>query len=164
MFIRELTTDDWMALKNISLNFKESGYIIYDMPLPVEDEKIKLLCKQFAKSKLWFSVMLNELMIGYICFHENNGAYDLGFCFHSDYHGKGYAYESCAAAMKYITKERKTAIFTAGTALRNIPACNLLKKLGFVLEGTKTLSFHKDENGHDILFEGGYFVKKEAAL
>ncbi|MCM1182122.1 MAG: GNAT family N-acetyltransferase [Roseburia sp.] len=164
LFIRELAADDWMELKNISENFGKSKYSIYDMPLPVEDEKIKSLCEQFAVTGLWFSVMLDEIMIGYICFHESNGTYDLGFCFHSAYHGRGYACESCAATMKYIAKQRKADIFTAGTALKNIPACKLLKKLGFILEGTETLSFHKDENGHDILFEGGHFVKKEAVV
>lgn len=67
-------------------------------------------------------------MIGYICSHKNNGAYDLGFYFHLDYHRKGYVYESIATAMEYIAKERKTAIFTAGTALRNISVCVIFSK------------------------------------
>ena len=164
LLIRSLQATDWTALKGISEDFKKSEYSIYDMPLPSEDEKIKSLCGQFATTGLWFSVMLHEVMFGYICFHEENEIFDLGFCFHSDYHGKGYAYESCIAAMEYIAKERKTNIFTAGTALQNTPSCNLLKKLGFILEGTETLSFHKDKNGYDILFEGGHFIKKGEAL
>ena len=164
LLIRSLQATDWTALKGISEDFKKSQYSIYDMPLPSEDEKIKSLCGQFATTGLWFSVILHEVMFGYICFHEENEIYDLGFCFHSDYHGKGYAYESCLAAMEYIAKERKANIFTAGTALQNTPSSNLLKKLGFILEGTETLSFHKDKNGYDIFFEGGHFIKKKGEL
>ena len=163
LLIRSLRPTDWTALKGISEDFKKSEYSIYDMPLPSEDEKIKSLCRQFAATGLWFSVTLHDVMFGYICFHEENEIYDLGFCFHSDYHGKGYAYESCIAVMEYIAKERKTNIFTAGTSLQNTPSCNLLNKLGFILEGTENLSFHKDKNGYDIFFEGGHFIKKEGA-
>lgn len=130
------------------------------MPLPVEDEKIKEMTKQFSEARLFFSVMLEEVMIGYVCFHEDNKNYDLGYCFHSDYHGKGYAYEACFAAMEHISKTRDVKAFTAGTALKNVPSCKLLEKLGFVLMQTEMLSFHKDKAGDDIVFEGGIYRKK----
>lgn len=59
----------------------------------------------------------------------------------------------------HIETTRTVEAFTAGTALKNIPSCRLLEKLGFVLEKTETLSFHKDIRGQDIVFEGGVFVK-----
>lgn len=98
-------------------------------------------------------------MIGYICFHNNDGDYDLGYCFHSDYQGKGYAFESCLEMIKYMEHNHKVKSFTAGTALINTPSCNLLKKLGFILSETESLSFHKDEAGIDIVFEGGNFIR-----
>lgn len=159
--IRELDPYDWQAMQRIALDFLKSEYVIYDMPLPVEDEKIKELTKQFAASHLFFAVMLDNVMIGYVCFHEENGNYDLGYCFHSDYHGKGYAYEACHAVMEHISKTRCAKAFTAGTALQNVPSCKLLNKLGFVLAKTEMLSFHKDNVGNDIVFEGGSFIKKE---
>lgn len=159
LFIRKLLPTDWESLKKVSEDFRKSTYADYDIPLPVADKEIKLLCQQFAKSGLWFAVELDEIMIGYICFHDNNGDYDLGFCFHFDYHGKGYAYESCTAVMDHIAKERKMRTFTAGTALKNKPSCKLLEKLGFVLKETEILSLHKDARGNDITFEGGIFEK-----
>lgn len=128
------------------------------MPLPIEDDKIKSLCEQFSASGLWFAVRLADQMIGYICFHQSGNTYDLGFCFHSDYHGKGFAFEACSALMEHMAKERNVTAFTAGTALKNTPSCKLLGKLGFTLKSTETLSFHKDENGNDITFEGGNFI------
>lgn len=160
LFIRELSTGDWQAMQKIAIDFLKSEYAIYDMPLPVESEEIKELTKQFSESHLFFAVMLEEGMIGYVCFHEDNGNYDLGYCFHSDYHGKGYAYEACSAAMEHISKTRDVKAFTAGTALQNILSCKLLDKLGFVLMKTETLSFHKDNTGKDIVFEGGIYCKE----
>ena len=147
-------------MQRIAADFRKSEYAIYDMPLPVEEQEIKALTRQFAQSHLFFAVMLDEDMIGYVCFHEEDGNYDLGYCFHSDYQGKGYAYESCSALMEHVAKTRAPKAFTAGTALKNVPSCKLLGKLGFVLQGTETLSFHKDEEGNDIAFEGGLFVKQ----
>lgn len=158
--IRTLLPDDWADLKSISLDFRASEYAIYDIPLPVEDHEIQPLCEKFAGSGLWYAVCLDEKMIGYICFHAENGSYDLGFCFHSDYHGNGYAYESCSAMLEYMTKERAAKAFTAGTARKNIPSCKLLERLGFILVNTETLSFHKDDNGNDITFEGGIYRKE----
>ena len=103
-------------------------------------------------------------MIGYICFHEDNGNYDLGFCFHSDYQGKGYAFESCRAVMDYMINEQNIKTFTAGTALKNKPSCKLLERLGFMLQKTEQLSFQKDMEGNDITFEGGIFIKQEGNL
>ena len=62
--------------------------------------------------------------------------------------------------MEYIGKTRTVKAFTSGTALKNIPSCRLLEKLGFVLTETESLAFHKDEHGKDIVFEGGIFIKR----
>ena len=158
--IRELVPEDWKEIQNIVLDFQKSEYAVYDMPLPVGDEEIKALTKQFAESHLFFAVMLDGIMIGYVCFHENDDIFDLGYCFHSDVQGKGYAYKACSAIMEYIEKTRTVKAFTSGTALKNIPSCKLLKKLGFVLTETESLSFHKDEHGKDIVFEGGIFINR----
>ena len=49
---------------------------------------------------------------------------------------------------------------TAGTAIKNISSVKLLKSLGFTQIGTEKVSFHKDENGKDIVFDGGIFELK----
>lgn len=159
LLIRELISEDWQDMQRIAADFQKSEYAVYDMPLPTRDEEIKALTKQFAESHLFFAAMLEKIMIGYICFHEDNGIYDLGYCFHSDYQGKGYAGEACRAIMEYIEKTRAVKAFSSGTALKNIPSRRLLEKLGFVLTKTENISFNKDENGNDIVFEGGSFIK-----
>lgn len=161
LMIRLLRSSDWSALKNIAEDFSRSPYAVYDMPLPTEDEAIRALTEQFEASGLWFAVMLDQEMIGYVCFHEEADSCDLGFCFHSSYQGKGYALEACRALMSYIEQTRTVGCFTAGSALNNTPACKLLEKLGFSLKDREQRSFHKDEQGRAISFEGGVFVKEK---
>ena len=101
------------------------------MPLPTEDEEIKALIKKFVESNMFFTVFLKESsdMIGYVCFHKDGDTYDLGYCFHSLYHSKGYAYESTKVLIEYFVDEYGATGFTAGTAIDNTPSCRLLEKL-----------------------------------
>ena len=46
---------------------------------------------------------------------------------------------------------------TAGTAINNAPSVMLLKSLGFELIETEKVSFYKDADGNDIVFDGGLF-------
>ena len=41
--------------------------------------------------------------------------------------------------------------------MNNTPSVSLLKSLGFELIGTEKVSFYKDAQGNDIVFEGGIF-------
>ena len=39
----------------------------------------------------------------------------------------------------------------------NLPSVKLLKSLGFELVDTEKVSFYKDDEGNDIIFDGGIF-------
>ena len=66
-----------------------------------------------------------------------------------------YAKAPIAVVMEYIENTRNVKSFSSGTALENIASLRLLEKLGLVLRETEKRSFHKDEKGNDIVFEGG---------
>lgn len=104
LYIRSLCETDWQEMKNIFIDFNNSKYAVYDMPLPTEDEEIKALIK---KSNMFFTVFLKESrdMIGYVCFHKDGDTYDLGYCFHSVYHSNGYAFESTKALIEYFVDD-----------------------------------------------------------
>lgn len=155
LYIRTLRETDWVEMKNIFVDFNNSKYAIYDMPLPIEDNEAKELTKQFADSNLFFAIYILDTpqMIGYVCFHKEQNKYDLGYCFHSDYHSNGYAYESTKAIIEYLFKEYGVSNFTAGTAIDNVPSCNLLKKLGFICDSIEEVSFD-----NEVSFQGGNFV------
>lgn len=92
-------------------------------------------------------------------FHDIGNGYESGYCFHSDYHGKGYAKESYQALINLFS-DRGIKRLTAGTALKNIPSVRLLNSLGFKQIGTERVSFYQDEDGNDIYFDGGIFELK----
>ena len=148
--------------KDIIEDFNNSQYVIFDKPFPKSDEKIEKLAKRFSCDDLFFEVDKKDTleMIGYICFHLEEKNYDIGYCFNSKYEHNGYAIESCSAIIKWISDNYEVNKFTAGTALENIKSVNLLKKLGFKMVCVEKLSFNKDKNGNDIIFDGGNFELK----
>lgn len=143
LHIRSLLETDWPEMREIFRDFGRSEYAVYDAPLPTDDEGAKALTKKFAESGLFFPVFLKASgdMLGYVCFHREGDAYDLGYCFHSAYHGHGYAFESCDALIRQFREQSGARVFTAGTAVDNIPSCRLLEKLGFTLASTESVSF-----------------------
>ena len=152
--IRRLHETDWQEVKNIFTDFNNSQYAVYDLPLPTEEEEVKSLTKRFAESNLFFAVFKKDSsdMLGYVCFHKEGDNYDLGYCFRSEYHAKGYAYESTKALVEFLVAECGATGFTAGTAIDNIPSCRLLERLGFVWVSTETVSFD-----NVFSFQGGNF-------
>jgi len=94
-------------------------------------------------------------MLGYIGFYFENGNVDVGYCFHSSAHGKGYAFESISALMSIFEDTGMVERFTAGTALDNAPSVKLLGRLGFAQTGTEEVCFY---DGYS--FAGGTFEKK----
>lgn len=69
--------------------------------------------------------------------------------------------DDCQELLRFIKLSDNVKEFTAGTALKNIPSCKLLKRLGFTLQETEVLSFHKGNAGKELLFEGGIFKKQD---
>ena len=155
LVIRTMCEDDWRWNQEIWHDFNRSVYAPYDRELPEEDAAVQELTKKFSESGLFFSVFLPDSgdMIGYICFHQCGAEYDLGYCFHSAYQGKGYALESAKAVIAYLTETRGAVHFTAATALDNKPSCRLLDRLGFACASTETVSFDGK-----FSFLGGNFI------
>lgn len=159
LWIRTLRESDWPAMGRLFRDFEASPYSIYDGPFPDTEAGVRELTWKFASTGLFFAVFQKEQqdMMGYVCFHKGPAGYDLGYCFHSDYQGRGFALESCRAMMQ-VFRQRGVEKFTAGTALKNLPSCRLLEKLGFACESTEELSFHRDSEGNPISFTGGNFI------
>lgn len=158
--IRPIERGDAESLMEIGEDFRASEYFIYDIPLPSSGNDIERLLDRLIPEGLFFAVLLHERMIGYISFFLCGEGYDMGFCFLRQFHGKGYAFESCMAAMEHIAATRGVRKFSAGAALGNLPSVRLLYRLGFELEGCERLAFHKNSKGEDIFFESGIFTKR----
>lgn len=159
--IRRVCADDWKAIQAIWADAAKSIYAQYDRPNDLDDRSVSRRIETWAsfqesKEHLFFAVCLQDTVIGYAVFHKREDSYEVGYCFHSRYHGKGYARESVAALLDAL-RDRGVVRITAGTALNNAPSVRLLHALGFRLIGTELVSFYKDEAGSDIKFEGGSF-------
>lgn len=159
--IRHITADDWNSVKDIWLDFNAAPLAQYDKPHNTDDEAVRTRIAKWAAANsgiehMFFAVCLGDTMIGYIAFNIREDGYEIGYCFHSAYHRKGYAKESHIALFDYL---RSLGIkkFIAGTALNNTPSVALLTSLGFKLVQTEKVSFYQDAEGNNIVFDGGIF-------
>ncbi len=159
--IRHIVADDWQSIKEIWTSFNASDFSQYDRPHNTDDADVHARIAKWAAANsgiehMFFAICLDESVIGYSAFNIRKNGYELGYCFHSAYHGKGYAKESHLALLEYM-RELGIKRLTAGTAINNTPSVALLKSLGFELIETEKVSFYKDADGNDVVFEGGIF-------
>lgn len=159
--IRHITADDWRRIQEIWIDFNASAFSCYDMPHNTDNDDVRARISRWAAANsgsehMLFAVCLGDTLIGYSAFNIRENGYEIGYCFHSAYHGKGYAKESHLALLDYM-RELGITRLTAGTALDNTPSVALLKSLGFKLIETEKVSFYKDAEGNDIVFDGGVF-------
>lgn len=161
--IRPIMAEDWKSVRDIWLDFNSSAYAQYDKPHSTENEDVQPRIAKWAAANrgtahMFFAVCLHESLIGYVAFNIRENGYEIGYCFHSAYHGNGYARESLLALFAYLRTLGITRFF-AGTALRNTPSVKLLTSLGFKLIKQEKVSFYKDAAGNEIVFDGGIFER-----
>ena len=159
--IRRVGVNDWKAIQRIWSDAAKSIYAQFDKPNETDDWSVSRRIEKWASfassnEHLFFAVCLQDSVIGYIALNQRQESYEIGYCFHSDYHGKGYATESISAVLEMMNAQGVSRI-EAGTALENIPSVNLLLSLGFNQAGTENVSFYQDAKGNAIVFEGGIY-------
>ena len=163
--VRPVEASDWKAMQAIWLDFSKSPYACFDCPHSTEEADVRPRIARWARAAqtgldhLFFSVCLEAQVIGYISANVRPGSYELGYCFHSDHQGKGYAFESLLAVMDYL-KGLGVSKLTVGTALENTPSVALLNRLDFQMTATEQVSFYRDQKGQAIVFQGGIFEKE----
>lgn len=160
--IRLITEDDWQSIQGIREDFGRSVCAQYDKPFNTDPDDVRPRIAKWANANrngmahMFFAVCLGETVIGYIAFNMRENGYEIGYCFHSAHHGKGYAKEAHQALIEYLHGLGVSRFF-AGTAMNNHPSVKLLKSLGFEKVGEERVSFYKDAEGNDIVFDGGVF-------
>lgn len=160
--IRHIEAADWSAVREIWTALAPLPMAQYDKPFNTDPDDVRTRIARWADftakglEHIFFAVCLDNAMIGYVAFNACNNGHEIGYSFHPAYHGKGYAKEALAAILTHLRTLRLTR-FSAGTALNNTPSVKLLTSLGFRLTGTERVSFYKDSDGQDIVFDGGVF-------
>lgn len=161
--IRPIEAVDWPAVREIWRDFAASPFAQYDKPHVTDPENVRARIARWAEATrqgtehMFFVVCREGGVIGYIAFNAREVGHEVGYCFHSAHHGKGYAKEAFRALLIHLAGRGFTR-FSAGTALNNTPSVHLLESLGFRLAGTERVSFYRDAQGADIVFDGGIFV------
>lgn len=162
LLIRPIQATDWPAVHDIWAALAPLPMAQYDKPFNLDADNVRARITRWAAATaagtehMFFVACLDGSVIGYIAFNARGNGHEIGYSFHPAYHGKGYAKEALAAILAHL-RERGFIRFSAGTALNNTPSVRLLTGLGFRLTGTEQVSFYKDANGQDIVFEGGIF-------
>ena len=95
--------------------------------------------------------------IGMVCLRFESVEYsriEIGYRFHPDYHGNGYAFESVKALLELVIKTIKVNKFLAYCVAENDASSRLMKKLDMEQEGL--LRRHSTLNGqwHDEMVFG----------
>ena len=160
--IRPIVATDWPAVQEIWTILAPRPMAQYDKPHNIEADNVRARVSRWADfntkgtDHLFFAVCLVDIMIGYVACNARENGHEIGYSFHPDYHRQGYAKEALTAILAHL-RDRGFTHFYAGSALKNIPSVRLLTGLGFRLTGTEKVSFYKDANGQDIVFDGGIY-------
>lgn len=162
LLIRPIEASDWHAVRDIWAALAPLPVARYDRPHNTDPEDVRVRISRWADftrhstEHMFFAVCLHSTVIGYFAFNQREAGHEIGYSFHPAHHGRGYAREALSALLPRL-QELGFTRFCAGTALNNKPSVHLLTDLGFRLVGTEQVSFYKDAEGRDIVFEGGLF-------
>ena len=162
LLIRPTAAEDWPAVRDIWAELAPLPMTQYDKPHDTAPENVRARIARWAAftaadtEHMFFAICLEGAVIGYVAFNRREQGHEIGYSFHPAHHGKGYAKEALSALLSRL-QEKGFTRFSAGTALNNTPSVRLLTGLGFRLAGTEKVSFYKDEQGRDIVFDGGIF-------
>ena len=160
LIIRNFGADDWRDLQEMVIKYQESEYAKYDHKWPTATEEIKGIVEWFAGGDSYLAVCLKATgkLIGFIALTPNPGEeeggveFNLGYVFHTDYHGKGYATEGCRAVLDQAFGPLAADKVVTGTAADNKPSCQLLRGLGMKGTGQQIGSLQETPDGEVIEF------------
>lgn len=151
--MRNFRADDWQDLHDyLSL----ADVLTYE-PGGVSDEaECRQLALERAGSDTFLAVERNGQMIGHLYFASTGpvefGTWELGYIFHPEFCGRGYATEACRALIRYAFAEKEAHRVFAMCNPKNTASWRLLERLGMRREGhhLQKAFFRRDANGQPI--------------
>lgn len=163
LILRNFCSGDAADLRRLIVEYSASPLGIYDHPWPTSEPEIQGIADFFAGSDQFLAVCGKDSgqFIGLITFSRSEDSiictFDLGYIFHSDFWGKGYATESCQALIDHAFTRWEASRVTIGTAAVNEPSCRLLARLGFRKISESTGHFQVAPDGSPYEFLGYNF-------
>ncbi len=160
LIVRNIQPTDGMGLFEIVHAYASSPFGKFDHKWPETCEEIEEVARRFAQGDDFLAVCLkgSEEFIGFIHFNQIDAAdgpvYGLGFIFHPDHQGLGYATEACRAVLEFGFFRLGVKCLVTGTAQANQASMRLLEKLGFHVTQRMRSSMQQDAQGKAIEFDG----------
>jgi len=160
LILRNFHPDDWADLHRIISWYMSSELAQYDYQWPTAEAEIQKITEWFASgdSHLAVCLKMGRQLIGFVALNPemavDEKVYNLGYVFHFNYHGRGYASEGCMAALSYASEENQAARMISGTAAANSASGRLLGRLGFRMTSQNLMSFKVGVDGRPIEFTG----------
>jgi RimJ/RimL family protein N-acetyltransferase len=159
--IRNFHSGDWEALHEMIVQYESSEFAAYDQAWPTSPQEIQVVVAWFASGDSYLAVCLKDTgrFVGFVALNqeEDERAFNLGYIFNFDYHGKGYATEACRAVLRHAFDHLHADRVVTGTASVNTPSCRLLERLGFTKVAEQSGSFRNRPDGTPIEFTGYIF-------
>lgn len=163
LLLRRFMIEDSESFFQLIIDKEASAYAVYDEPFPTDEQSMKEILAYFSASDEFYAICAKESgeLIGFVTLNKTEAERirNLGFCIRADYQKKGYGREATEAVMEYAFTQLEIDKLISGTANDNLPACKLLKALGFIKTDEKIGSFRKDKKGNPIEFVGGTYER-----
>ena len=152
LIIRKFQPGDWRDLYEYLSQEAVVRYEPYDV---FSEDASRREAETRSKNDDFWAVCLKlrGKLIGNIYLSSRDfGAWELGYVFNENYHGKGYATEAVRASLDYIFCRRAARRVVAMCNPLNEPSWRLLERLNFRREGHLRNShyFKKDQNGEPV--------------
>jgi len=154
LMIRRFAEGDWKRLHDY-LSLEEvvrfEPYEVFD-----EERSIAEAARRAAGPAFWaVCLKVGDRLIGNLYFSPENETYrtwELGYVFHPDFQGRGYAAEACRELVRYGFGEQNVRRGVAFCDPLNVKSWRLLERLGFRREGhmLQEAFFRRDADGNPL--------------
>lgn len=141
LLIRDLQREDWMDVHAYASNPEVTKYMLWG-PNSEADTKAYMeeqMAQQHAaeRSHYEFGVILkatNQFMGGCSIYPQGRNA-EIGYCFHPDFYGNGYATEAAQALLRFGFETLHVHRIYATCRPDNIASANVMRRIGIKQEG-----------------------------
>ncbi|RDY85366.1 GNAT family N-acetyltransferase [Bacillus amyloliquefaciens] len=137
LVIRTFEPEDWKDVYEYTSNLNVMKYI--PEGVFTEEDAKKFVIDNSGEDAEMFPVVLKDgkTVIGHIAFFKYFGdhTYEIGWVFHPDYQGKGYASEAASALLEFGFKTIKLHRIIATCQPENMASHRVMEKIGMRREG-----------------------------
>ncbi|OPA74598.1 GNAT family N-acetyltransferase [Paenibacillus selenitireducens] len=141
LVLRDFTREDWISVHAYSSNKQVTQYMLWG---PNSEEDTKAYIEQMIRSQQEIPRQSYELAVTLkgsgeliggcgLVLHRSNG--EVGYCFHPDAWGKGYATEAAQALVTFGFQGQELHRIYATCRPDNVGSANVMRKMGMKQEG-----------------------------